>query len=134
MSYGDILKIRMSTHKIAKKETKFPILVTIILIILIANTIRAINDLRSSQKRLEDIKTQIIGMTAKNAKVKEDIQYVQSDEYLEKASLEKLKLTKPGHHILIIDENDINKKQTSNANPKTIKTWKLWLKEFNLLE
>ena len=85
--------------------------------------------------RLTTAKSELDELKSENEKLKNDIEYAQTDEYLEKAALEELNMTKPGYTILVLDET--KPKFGENAQIDTQKlaekpNWKLWMDEFNL--
>jgi len=125
----------MNVRKISRKSL-YPFVLTIILIILLTNSVKSISKLKSGIRRIDDTKEKIAQLQEENSNIHEKIKYAQSDEYIEKASLEELNLTKPDMNILIIDplkpenqrqNNEIQEKNTNNSN------YMMWLLEFKFL-
>lgn len=84
--------------------------------------------------RLDTAKDELAKAIQEGGRLIGQIEYVRSDEYIEKSAVEKLNLTKPGYKILIINE-----KKPEDVNPDLADTpqaitpnWLLWLEKFGL--
>ena len=92
-----------------KKTSNFQILLSAILVLMIIFTIRSIRELKTSQKKLDDINREISQVLKENTELQEKIIYANSDEFVEKHAVEDLKLTKDGYEIVIVDKNNTHK-------------------------
>lgn len=105
-----------------------------ILLVVLLNTIRSTLELKNSYTRLDDIKNRVKTAQENNLRLKKELSYVKSDEYLEKAAVEKLNMSKPDEKILIINENTpevLSATKVKEPLQKQMQNWELWLKTFN---
>ena len=115
-----------------KEKSKFPIIVTTILLFLIFTNSRSVTNLKSSINRINTAETKIDDLAKQNEDLKEKIEQVSTEEYVEKEAVEKLNLTKPGQKIIIMEgikpKDDIEKTNPAIPEPN----WKLWLNRLNI--
>ncbi len=120
-----------------KVPSKFPYIITIILLILLIGSVRSLIDLNSSSKKIAEVKSEIERLSQDNSKLREDIEFVQTEEYIEQAALEQLRLTKPGYRILVINEKtpeDVNPDMYPSQEKRDYANWEQWAVEFGLEE
>ena len=93
---------------------------------------------RNGLKRLEDARNELTKLKVDNEKLKKDEAYYQSDEYVEKAVLENLNMTKDTGTILVMDKkqtftekNVTEQLQTQENTQNEPNNVQLWLKAFN---
>lgn len=120
------------------KNSRFPYLLALVLIVLLANSIRSTLDVYKSVGRLDQAKFQLQELKIENERLNNDIQYAQSEEYLQKAAVEELNMAKPGETILIVEQLQPNSnsevseaEEVSSTKPSPAE---LWAAEFNLEE
>jgi len=118
------------------KNSRFPYLLALILIVLLANSIRSTLDAYKSVGRLDQAKFELQELKIENERLNNDIWYAQSPEYLQKAAVEELNMAKPGETILIVEQlqpntekETVGEEETPTTKPEPLE---LWAAEFNL--
>lgn len=99
-------------------------------IVLIGSLIRGIQVSYKSRERVEILQEKKVQLEEENAKLKEDVAYVQSDYYIEKVAREELQRAKPGEQVVILPENqriDSSKEEGEKKQEKQLKNWEKWL-------
>lgn len=61
---------------------------------------------RSIDKEVSDLQTQIAGLENKNSSLKKVLDYMQSDQFVEKEARTKLNYKKPGEEVAVIEGRD----------------------------
>lgn len=123
-----------------KKNSRFPILLFFILTIFLINSIRSVKELEKSKGKIAQVNTEIEQLNTENKKIKQQIAYAQTPEYLEKAALEKLNKVKPGYKVIAVNLKDgeniysLTAQKDTSTKPAPIPTWKLWAIEFGITE
>ena len=119
-----------------EKSYRFSYLLAFILVILFINTIRSTLEVRRSAGRIGEAKFQLEELKVENKRLKSDISYAQTPEYLQKAAVEELNMAKPGETILIVEqlkpksgEKPETDKDTAASKPTPLE---LWMTDFNL--
>lgn len=98
-------------------------------IVLIGSLIRGIQVSYKSRERLEILQKKKGQLEEENAKLKEDVAYVQSDYYIEKVAREELQRAKPGEQVVILPENQQAggvKEEGQKKQKKQLKNWEKW--------
>lgn len=116
-----------------KNEAFWPMLVTIVMIILIINGARAVIESKNSIKRMDKAEAEIKRLEEENSKLEKDVEYAKTNEFVEKNALERLNMTQPDNKIIIVDAIEPNK--TSEVTQKIDHqkpNWMLWREKFNL--
>ena len=111
------------------------VLITILLLAILINNLKSIKELRQSIGKIQDSKLEIYKLIADKNRLIDDINYAQTDEYLEKVAIEQLNLTKPGYTVIIVDEETMQKPANQAlqiAATKTQPNWQLWIKAFKI--
>jgi cell division protein FtsL len=124
----------MPVHKEAP-NFKVQYLVPIVLFLILLSTVRSTIDIKQSLRRLEEIKEKLKLEEIQNQKLKNELNYVNSDNYVEKVAIEELNMTKPGYKILVINEvtpDDIQKQIIKEPAQRQKSNLELWLEAFNL--
>jgi len=89
------------------------------LIVFLSITNWKINQRRSELRTmLDQLKAQVQALEEKNKQLKENISYVQSQDYLEQVAREQLDMKKPGEEVVVIQKEEQESKET-----KEKKTW-----------
>ncbi len=119
-----------------EKNTRFPYLLAVLLLVLVINSGRSILGDYRSIGRLDQAKFQLESLKVENERLERDISYAKTPEYLQKAAVEELSMSKPGETILIVEqmrpkngESDTKGKSIATARPKPLE---LWAAEFRL--
>lgn len=125
-----------------KKPSLIELALAAILIYMLSNNIQSLLNYRNGLKRLEEKTQAINNLKSQNDALRAQIANTQTDEFLQKAAIDQLNLSKPGETILILDneENTSQSKPTAEpenlanklTNEKTITNLALWRKAFNL--
>ncbi|OGZ40175.1 MAG: hypothetical protein A3I20_02645 [Candidatus Portnoybacteria bacterium RIFCSPLOWO2_02_FULL_40_15] len=115
------------------ENSKFPIIITVILIFVLANIIRSIIRLNTSINKLDQAKEQVLELEKSNKELMERIEFSNTPEFIEKEATERLNLTRPGEKIIILGNPNATyeAKENKSANlPQKNENWRLWLNEF----
>jgi len=121
--------------KVPKRRINWMILITILLLVILINNLKSIEELHQSIGKIQDSKLKIDSLIADKDRLNENINYAQTEEYLEKVAIEQLNLTKPGYTVVIVDENTMQKPANQAPQVATTKTqpnWQLWIKAFKI--
>lgn len=102
-------------------------------IVLIGSLIRGIQVSYKSRERVEILQEKKGQLEEENAKLKEDVAYVQSDYYIEKVAREELQRAKPGEQVVILPENQRVSGLSTGGEKKQEKQLKNWEKWWLLL-
>ncbi len=91
-----------------KNTSNFQILLSVVLILMTIFTIRSIHELKTNQKKLDDINNEVSKVLKENTDLQEKIIYADSEEFIEKHAVDDLKLTKDGYEIVIVNGKSNN--------------------------
>lgn len=105
------------------------ILIVIVCILIINSLIRSIYDLWSKQDLLVSAQKELEAEKLKNAKLKGELSYVQSDQFIEETAHNKLFLVKPGEQQVLIAKDLISENEAKKREEK-IPNWQKWLQLF----
>lgn len=109
-------------------------LVILVVILLTLSLLGNISKTRGSLKTIEDKKEELLALEEKNKELKENLERVKSDEFIEKQIRDQLGLAKSGEIILVLPEDDVLKKLVPEMSveeedlPDPI--WRKWYKLF----
>lgn len=99
-------------------------------IVLIGSLIRGIQLSGRSGERVDLLQEKKRQLEEENAKLKEDIAYVQSDYYIEKVAREELQKAKPGEQVVILPDNRteyiVPSDQGENEEKRQLANWEKW--------
>ena len=98
-------------------------------IVLIGSLIRGIQVSYKSSERVGILQEKKDQLEEENAKLKEDVAYVQSDYYIEKVAREELQRAKPGEQVVILPENqrvESTNVESEKKQEKQLKNWEKW--------
>jgi len=117
-----IAKFRKNKKSFSAKSflvSLFLIIFCLALIVFLSITNWKINQRRSELRTmLDQLKAQVQALEEKNKQLKENISYVQSQDYLEQVAREQLDMKKPGEEVVVIQKEEQESKET-----KEKKTW-----------
>ena len=101
----------------------------IILGIIISNLLHSIYDLWHKQDLLSSAKKQLEMEKLKNSKLKGELSYVESQQFVDETARNKLFLAKPGEQQVLISK-DLIKTNNQVVNKENIPNWQKWWKLF----
>lgn len=112
--------------------SKFIILIFFILLILVG---LAIYREKSGQKRavksVSALEEEISKLESKNTELSELINYLKSDDFVEKEAREKLNMQRPGEQVVLISKNETERTEINGVSDvQEKKNWQLWLEYF----
>lgn len=105
------------------------ILIVIVCLLIINSLIRSIYDLWSKQDLLVSAQKELEAEKLKNAKLKGELSYVESGQFIEEAAHNKLFLVKPGEQQVLISKDLIDKNKQEKAKTN-IPNWQKWINLF----
>lgn len=105
------------------------ILLVIVLLLMINGLIHSIFDLWQKQNLLASAQRQLDLEELKNAKLKADLSYVQSQQFVDEEAHNKLFLAKPGEQQVFISPDLINAGKGTERK-ENIPNWQQWLNLF----
>lgn len=102
----------------------------IISIVIINNLIRSIYDLWQKKDLISAAQKELTKQKSQNQRLKSDLSYAQSREFIEKELRNKLLLVKEGEQQVLISQDMINGNKPSEQENKDEPNWRKWLKLF----
>jgi hypothetical protein len=87
--------------------------------------------------RLSNAKEELSSIEAKNSELRQELEYVKTESYIEKVAVEDLNMAKPNQTIIIVEDTpnfatQEKKKEIDNQAEPTRTNRELWLEAFNL--
>ena len=110
------------------KKTLF-IIAIVVFLIIINNLVRSIYSIWQKDKLADDAEKQLAYQKGENTRLKSDLSYVQTQEFIEKEARDKLFMTKPNESIVLGSE-DIQKNNKFSNTQKNKPNWEKWLELF----
>jgi len=105
------------------------ILLVIVLLLIINGLIHSIYDLWQKQDLLTSAQKELDLQKLKNAKLKGELSFVQSQQFIDETARNKLFLVKPGEQQIMIS-NDLINTNKEEEKIKNIPNWQKWLNLF----
>ena len=105
------------------------ILSVIVLLLIINGLVHSIYDLWQKQDFLTSAQKELDAQRLKNAKLKGELSYVQSQQFIDETARNKLFLVKPGEQQIMIS-NDLLNTNKGEKKEKNIPNWQKWLQLF----
>jgi cell division protein FtsB len=105
------------------------IVVVVVLLLMINGLLHSIYDIWHKQDLLVSAQKELDREKLKNQKLKGELSYAQTPQFLEEQAHNKLFLVKPGEQEVLISPDLINKNQPQKQNNK-IPNWQKWLQLF----
>jgi len=107
------------------------IVVVVVLVLMINGLLHSIYDTWHKQDLLTSAQNQLESLKMENQKLKAELSYAQTPEFLDEQAHDKLFLVKPGEQEVLISPGLINN-QNSVAKPsnQTLPNWQQWLNLF----
>jgi cell division protein FtsB len=111
------------------KKKLIPSLIIIFSLYLIVSLSREIFDLIQKEKIIGKEQLKLEELKVETQVLKEQLDYVQSEEFVEKEAREKLGMTKPGETVVILPEDfkEMVDQSQGVIEPKEVPNWKQWL-------
>lgn len=97
------------------------------LIISLANSVW---DLWKKQEAIDTARERVEHLEAENSRLMGTLEYVKSDEFVEKEAREKLNLVKPGETIVVIPQSVLQAATASAAPIPPPPNWEQWIRLF----
>lgn len=122
------------------RETKY-IIGAVILLIISVVFIKSSFDVLKSKERLDEINSELSSLNEEKEKIEKEIEYKQTDEYVEEKARNELNLIKPGEKVyvvveegsesVVLSETDERKQdEKEEIDKKKQKNWYLWYRLF----
>jgi cell division protein FtsB len=105
------------------------ILIVIVCILIINSLIHSIFDLWGKQDLVISAQKELESEKLKNAKLKGELSYVQSNQFIDETAHNKLFLVKPGEQQVLISQDLISKNEAKKK-IENIPNWQKWLNLF----
>jgi len=122
------------------RETKY-IIGAVILLIISVVFIKSSFDVLKSKERLDEINSELSSLNEEKEKIEKEIEYKQTDEYVEEKARNELNLIKPGEKVYVVVEessgsvvlsetDEIEQDEKEEIDKKKQKNWYLWYRLF----
>jgi cell division protein FtsB len=105
------------------------IAVTIFLVVIINNLIHSIYDIWSKQDLLNQAQKELNRQESKNLKLKAELSYIQTPEFIEQEARNKLFLVKPGEQGVLLPSTSSSNQSQKEKEAQT-PNWQKWLRLF----
>jgi len=119
-------------HKVGSLSTLF---LLFIFIVMGFSLFRNIIKIKNAKQQIKSAKNQLTELNDNQDKLKEDLDLIQSQQYLDKEAHDKLNLVHEGEVVLVLPEDDVlrrlsprTQKQEEEMRPLT--NWEAWLELF----
>jgi len=107
------------------------IIIILIIFASIAHSVQNILSLQEKQSLLTHAETRIMQLEKEKKLLESQLQYVQSDDFVENEARNKLFMVKPGEQTVIIAPELLT--HESSQTPPSLPIWKQWLRLFALI-
>lgn len=104
------------------------IVIVILLLVIINNLLHSIYDIWSKQDLLIQAQKELTKEEAKNQKLKADLSYANTPQFVEQQARNKLFLVKPGEQDVLVPSISAN--QVQKEDKADIPNWQKWLNLF----
>jgi len=122
------------------RETKY-IIGAVILLIISVVFIKSSFDVLKSKERLDEINSELSSLNEEKEKIEKEIEYKQTDGYVEEKARNELNLIKPGEKVYVVVEegsesvvlsetDEIKQDEKEEIDKKKQKNWYLWYRLF----
>jgi len=103
------------------------ILFLLIGIFLLGNLAQGIFDAWRGRERIQKMRQDLQEIARENETLQQEIQYYQSDEFVEKEAREKLNLVRPGETVIIVPEEALKKEESERIKQTRAEpVWSQW--------
>ena len=97
---------------------------------LIISFSRSVLDLWQKQDQMEKARNRVKDLAAENNRLKSQLEYVQTEDFVEKMAREKLNLVKSGETIVLIPQSVLKLATASAAPTPPPPNWQQWIRLF----
>jgi cell division protein FtsB len=122
------------------RETRY-IIGAVILLIISVVFIKSSFDVLKSKERLDEINSELSSLNEEKEKIEKEIEYKQTDGYVEEKARNELNLIKPGEKVYVVVEegsesvvlsetDEIKQDEKEEIDKKKQKNWYLWYRLF----
>lgn len=111
------------------KKNLLLVLAIFIMMILVSNSVKKIITFRGTSVLVQEEEQKLAKLKLENENLKRDLEYKQSEKFVEGEIRNKLGLAKEGEEIVVVPGKESDLKQEAN-NKKTLPNWKKWQKLF----
>lgn len=105
------------------------ILIVIVLLLIINSLAHSIYDLWHKQDLLTSAQKELVTQELKNKKLKTDLSYAKTPQFLEEQARNKLFLVKPGEQEVLMAQK-LNSGQISQDSSRNLPNWQQWINLF----
>lgn len=105
------------------------ILIVIVMLLIINSLARSIFELWGKQDLLTSAQKELDAQKLKNQKLKAELSYTQTSQFIDEQAHNKLFLVKPGEQQVLISKDLINKTQAEKQK-ENVPNWQKWLNLF----
>src|SRR3989337_2005949 len=104
--------MRKQKSSFGSRKRLISILFLLIGIFLLGNLAQGIFDAWRGRERIQKMKQDLQEIAKENETLQQEVQYYQSEEFVEKEAREKLNLVKPGETVIIVPEEALRKEES----------------------
>ena len=97
---------------------------------LIISFSRSVWDLWQKQNEVGKEREKVAALAQDNNRLKSQLEYVKTDQFVEKVAREKLKYVKPGETVVIIPQSVLEAATASAAPTPALPNWQQWIRLF----
>lgn len=118
------------------KRRLYQLAIILASLFIIQGLSRGLVELSAQDRRLGRAQTELGKLKQKEVELKQQLEYFQSDEYVEKIARDKLLMAKEGETVLILPKQDENHKSeiinhiSEDKSQEDIPNWKKWAQLF----
>ncbi|HKZ34300.1 MAG TPA: septum formation initiator family protein [Patescibacteria group bacterium] len=119
--------MRKQKSSFGSRKRLISILFLFIGIFLLGNLAQGIFDAWRGRERIQKMKQDLQEIAKENETLQQEVQYYQSEEFVEKEAREKLNLVKPGETVIIVPEEALRKEESERIKQSLAEpVWRQW--------
>lgn len=99
-------------------------------VLIINNLVHSIYDLWHKKDLIGKAEQELIRQKQENRKLKSELSYVESKEFIEKEARDKLLWVKEGEQQVLVSQDLVNQSKSSDKDNKDNPNWKKWWELF----
>ena len=122
------------------RETRY-IIGAVILLIISVGFIKSSFDVLKSKERLDEINSELSSLNEEKDRIEKEIEYKQTDEYVEEKARNELNLIKPGEKVYVVvgeggesvvlsETDEREQEEEEKIDEKKQNNWYLWYRLF----
>jgi cell division protein FtsB len=124
----DIVNPLAYNGKMENKKKVWAWLILIVGLVLAVKTGMNVYRLWKLGGRVEDVQKQVVAAEAENKELQAKLEYVKSEDFVEKEARDKLGYGKPGEEIVVIPEQDNTQYSVLNTQGVKMPNWRKWVR------